>query len=206
MNIIAECGCNWDSIEQAKEMIRRSKEVGCFASKFQLFTHNEAENLPEHLYLSFDEAKELFDYGKYINQEVFFTCMYPEAVDMCEKIGVNYYKIRFKDNKNKEIFRKIVLTKKRYFISRIISKCYVWGIQLFCIPKYPARIQDYSYIPEEFNGVLDHTPNLQLLEKCLEDDQFNYFEKHMKLEGATPIENDWSVSFKELDEVLKKND
>jgi len=30
-----------------------------------------------------------------------------------------------------------------------------------------------------------------------------WFEKHVKLEGTKPLENEWSVSFQELEEMLK---
>ena len=37
--------------------------------------------------LTKEKAKELFDYGQSIGQEVFFTPMFPEAVEWCEEIS-----------------------------------------------------------------------------------------------------------------------
>ena len=214
IKIIAEIGCNFDSIDQAKEMIKRSKEVGCCFSKFQLFTSKEAQNLPEHLYLTFDQAKELFRYGKSIKQEVFFTPMYIKAIDICEQIGVSYYKIRYKDRYNLEIVRKILDTNKPFFISfdqddfhlaciNRFPKQMFEGMPLLCVPKYPASFEDYNGIITF--GYSDHTPDFRLL-KYAKNNNALWFEKHMKLEGTEPLEDKWSISFKELEEVLKKNE
>lgn len=204
MKIVAECGCNWDSIEQAKEMIKRSKEVGCWASKFQMFTKKEATNLPEHLYLSNDQARELFEYGKSIDQTVFFTPMY-DCIDFLEELGVEYYKIRQKDNCNWKLLNKILETKKMTFISegdwtmRNMPRPDNW-MPLYCVPKYPASFGDYDGFIAF--GYSDHTPDFRLFYYA-KHNQTLYLEKHMKLEGTKPLENDWSVSFKELEEVLK---
>ena len=220
IKIIAECGCNWDSIEQAKEMIRRSKEVGCFLSKFQLFTKKEAPNLPEHLYLTFEQAKDLFNYGKSIKQEVFFTPMYLEAVDFLEnELNVKYYKIRNKDLYNFELIKKAYSTTKPIFISLEYHTFHSYSsradlivcIKLGVVPKYPAKFEDYSFSFRHgymwaCEGLSDHTPDTNLLESCLWHGKYEYFEKHLKLEGTKPLEDKWSISFRELEEVLKKNE
>ena len=121
MKIIAECAINYNSMEEAKLMIKRSKEVGCWASKFQLFNESNITNPEIRDYcmermLDLDKAKMLFEYGKEIGQEVFFTPMY-DCIDFLEELGVNYYKIRCKDNKNFPLVKKCLNTKKKVFIS-----------------------------------------------------------------------------------------
>ena len=186
-------------------MIKRTKEVGCFASKFQLFTKEVAPNLSEHLYLTFDQATELFKYGKSIGQLVFFTPMY-DCIDFLEELGIEYYKVRQKDNCNWKLLNKIVETKKIAFISednwsmRKILRPDNW-IPLYCVSKYPASFEDYNNIITF--GYSDHTPDFKLLRYALSNGAL-WFEKHCKLEGTTPLEDKWSVSFKELEEVLKK--
>lgn len=211
MKIIAECGVNWKNLEEAKLMIRKSKEVGCWATKFQLYNEEVIRNhkyykFLKSIMLDFDIAKELFDYGKSINQEVFFSCMFPEAVDWCEDVGVKYYKIRFKDRNNFNIIDKIKDTCKPYFRS-VGYKEYNLGIDeisLFCIPKYPTTV--YDYIKEIwdilfYKGISDHTSTTELIYFALEHN-FEYFEKHVKLTEDC-IESAWSVTFEELAEVLK---
>jgi len=63
MKVIAECGVNWHGFDEAILMIKKAKEVGCWAAKFQLFTKEVAPNLPEHLYLQKMDAEVLFNYG-----------------------------------------------------------------------------------------------------------------------------------------------
>ena len=211
IKIIAECGVNYNSIEEAKEMIKRSKEVGCWASKFQLFTPEVAPNLPEHLYLSFDHARELFEYGKSIEHVVFFTPMYIEAIDFLETIDIEYYKVRYNDRWNPFLLSKIIKTNKPYFVSysyeelRDHADLYIRQYEfehmwpLFCVPKYPASFEDYKHLITY--GYSDHCPDLKLLEFAKFHNAL-WFEKHVKLEGTKPLENEWSVGFSELEEIL----
>jgi len=209
MKIIAECGVNWRSLEEAFLMIKKAKEVGCWAAKFQLFKPSQIDKkLPLDLYLTKEDAKLLFVYGKSIGQEVFFTPMFLEAVEWCEEIGVNYYKVRYKDRSNFNLINKIKDTLKPYF--RSINNDYSVGIDeipLFCIPKYPAKLIDYLFEgSNEYRGISDHTSDLELLKLFYEKyegwDNDRYFEKHVKLDDDC-IESDWSVTFEALAEVLK---
>jgi len=45
--IVAEIGVNWNGMKQAKQMIARSKSAGADAVKFQMFTKNEVEHIPQ---------------------------------------------------------------------------------------------------------------------------------------------------------------
>lgn len=208
MRVIAECGVNWRSFDEARLMIQKAKDAGCWAAKFQLFTKKEAPNLPEHLYLSHGQAEMLFDTGKHeVGIEVFFTPMFLEAVDWCEQIGVNYYKIRYTDRHNKKLLKKIRKTKKFTMISMNLEeikkkyKNFLWYLPLFCVPKYPADLYDY-YQGWLFDGYSDHTPDLTLLKDMFSMPWIKVFEKHVKLDENC-IESAWSVTFEQLKEVLK---
>lgn len=215
MKIIAEVGCNHTSMEEAYQFIKESKRLGLFATKFQLFSKEMAQSVkvPEYLSLSKVDAMELYDYGHCIGQEVFFTPMDVERVGWCENIGVNYIKVRHKDNSNRELYNSIKKTKKFTFIS-INEYNDLWqnfidykrGIFLYVIPKYPAKIEDYL-IPHKlihnYQGISDHTPDTRLLKLCKAFKEIEYFEIHVKLDNTEPLEDKWSVSFSELAEVLK---
>ena len=141
--------------------------------------------------------------------------MFLEAVDWCEEIGVNYYKIRYKDNQNKELIQKIIKTKKPFFISsnENIPKSYLDPlfypkqllknqINLLCIPSYPTKLKEYKKKNiAYYQGYSDHTENLKLL-KIILNKGMQYFEKHMKLNNTQPLEDAWSVSFAELEAIL----
>jgi len=209
MKVIAECGVNWKNIEEAMVMILKAEKVGCWAAKFQIFNEKVAPGLSKHLYLHREIVADLFEFGKNAGIEVFFTCMFPEAVDWCEDVGVNYYKIRYKDNENRGLISRVLMTDKPFFISA--DEVLNIGIEsrnmnpLFCRPIYPAHDVDYiapfSFY-EYFKGVSDHTPGTTLLKKGLEKD-IKYWEKHVKLDNNC-IESAWSITFEELEEVLKE--
>lgn len=223
MILILENAINWDTLEQAKEMIRKGKELTentgvKTMSKFQLFGPAQVVN-KEHLeycskrMLTFEQAKELFEYGNSIGQEVFFTCMAPEYVGWCEEIGVRYYKVRFYDRKNEQILQKIEDTKKEFFISmentdhlvhEYINK-YTNIKVLYCVPKYPAKKEDYPWWALSWNGISDHTPDLELYIENMNKKRntiFQYWERHVCLTKDTCLEREWASTFEELEEVL----
>lgn len=196
-------------------MIRQSKAVHAAFTKFQLYSWSEIKDDPglirdheQEIMLTRDTAKELFEYGKQINQKVFFTPMYLEAVDICEEIGVDLYKIRCADRHNITLIRKVLDTDKRIIMS--IDRQYEpSGLVLththridflLCVPKYPASVADYMLNKSTFNhfsGISDHTPNLELARQALKTHYDIIIEKHVKL-NDTCIEKNWSVSFSEL--------
>lgn len=218
IKIIAECGCNWTSLEEAKLMIQECKKYDLDLVKFQLFDERVIKESDHYKFLktiqlSFEDAKELFEYGKSINQDVFFTPMYPEAVDMCEKIGVNYYKIRFDDRFELEMGSKIHETNKCTFISEMTS---IYRLNrhnphyLKVVPKYPARIWDYIQVIEPhffklYDGMSDHTPDLTFLQITLPEikEKEFWWEKHVKIHEDC-LESDWSVKISELGKVIQK--
>ena len=79
--LVAECGLNWDNLEQAKEMIELAKEADFDLCKFQLYnadvirscTNQEMRyKLIEHK-LHPGHAGALFRHGRKHKIEVFFT-------------------------------------------------------------------------------------------------------------------------------------
>lgn len=195
MRIICEPAANWEGdLDKAKEFISESKRLGLWAIKFQLYDEHVMQG-PYYDYLKksqldYGMAKELFEYGKSIDQEVFFTVMYEEAVDICERIEVNYYKIRYNDSpenferpssKKHILLKKVIETNKPYFTSRKSYCIYSRGkaLLLLCVPHYPANIIDYLFTDldsysryRKFHGISDHTNNLTL---------FCYLRDHEKL-------------------------
>jgi len=232
MILILENAINYDTLEEAKLMIQKgrllTKKTGVRTlSKFQLFNEGNIVN-PEHKeyclkrMLSKEDARELVEYGKSIRQEVFFTVDFPEAVDWCEEIGVNYYKIRFYDNANEHLIRKVVETGKPFFISVYPygSGGLIWKNQILlnCIPKYPAKRKDYTVWGEmgligHGHGVSDHVSDLSLytwfttsnLYEMLKHYDY-YWERHVCLNGRKEmcLEREWCSMFEELEEVLSK--
>jgi sialic acid synthase SpsE len=177
------------------------RDIGIHLIKFQLFTKDQVKDLPEYLpkVLKEGDAQYLFDKGKELGVDVFFSVCYPEAVDICERIGVKYYKIRYKDRHNKEILDKIPKTKTTFISApfRAPSKNRVY---LYCIPSYPADITDYI-LYKGFEGISDHTSGLMLYKVVNSTFPVEYFEMHVK-EDDNCLESKWSKKISDLAEVI----
>lgn len=205
--VIAECGVNFSSISEAKLMIKKAKEAGADYAKFQLFNEQQRSD-PREVVLTKEEAKELFEYGKEIGQKVFFTPMFLEAVYWLGEIGATeLIKIRYFDRYEYSIIEKALKTAKRvimsidksYRISPDLIKQNILKIDfLWCIPKYPAMDNDYSFKCIDFDffsGISDHTKGLNVAKRML-NCHGRLLEKHIMLEGTHPIEEEWSCTFR----------
>ena len=128
-----------------------------------------------------------------------------------EKIGVNYYKVRYFDRNNLTIYRKLKKTKDNLiFVScqdphdtifYSMAKYQKRVKFLYVVPTYPALYKEYSPLKLKFHGISDHTSDFELYKNALEW-KMEYFEMHMK-QNDDCIEAPWSKSFEELKEVLK---
>lgn len=221
MEIIAEMGVNWKFREQAIYMMGRAFVLGIKHVKFQMW---KPEQIPEKLkelrsmYVDEKLATELFEVGKQYGQEVFFSVFYPEAVEICEKIGVNFYKVRFDDRNDYQLYKRLKKTNKTIFVSCQDPKdtayfnltTYQKRVKfLYCVPRYPAKLGDYSFSirydhNKKFQGISDHTSDLMLLKMSIYHpiSKYDWFELHVKLNDDC-FEHAWSKSFDQLTEVLK---
>jgi sialic acid synthase SpsE len=221
MQIIGECGCNWKDIAEAKEMIKNLRMIGVEFAKFQLFSPKYAQDnkIPEYLSVSFGEMKELIDYGLSIQQKVFFTPFDVERIGWLQKVKVPMLKIRHADRFNLAMIKYLIeivndyrpmlvfsLSEapqfyKEYLVRQLgadVTK--IMFVVLFCVPKYPAKIDDYIKNDMfHLRAVSDHTPDLQLM-RLAKRLGFGLFEKHVKL-SENCLEKDWSVFIGELASV-----
>jgi len=174
--VVAEIGVNWDGdFELAKEMIKKAKEAGCDAVKFQAYQEEIVKDHPEKTRLvksaiSKNNVETINEIAQSIGIEWFCTPMYLEAVDFLEPF-VKRFKIREMDsrillqNKSSELFDKIYKTNKEIIISSESSpkNCKYFSDPrvkwLYCVPKYPCSLADldFSYI-KDFNGYSNHCP------------------------------------------------
>lgn len=222
--IIAEAGLNHNgSLSMGKQLIDAAKETGCDAVKFQTFTASGriskkvksvkyAETIIgleetmfgmfDRLEMSFEEQKELFDYAREKEIEVFSTPFDFKSVDFLESLGVNVYKIASMDLVNLPLIRYVAKTKKPIILScgmsnlgqieEAVEVMVQSGnpnlILLHCNSSYPAA-------PEEMN--LNAIPTLK---KCfnipvgLSDHTIGLFVSHTALAiGANIIERHFTL-------------
>lgn len=215
--IICEIGQNFcGQIPLAKDLIRLAKLGGADLCKFQLYDHNELyKDHPEipNVELSFKQAKMLFEYGKEVGIEVFFSVFDVERVEWCEEIGVRRYKIACSQNDNKRLlgylkgteFPVIVSMDSSSFRTPEINGCN-WHY-LFCVSKYPAEVKDYlCYNSPEYRcfyeGISDHTIGIDASKIALARGA-QIIEKHFCFNHSTGIDAPWSMDVDELRELVR---
>ena len=213
--IIAEFGVNWKSIHEFEDMVVLARALGIKHVKMQMW---KKEQIPERLkelrkmYIGPGRAKYCFKFAKKHGIELFYSVFYPEAIDICEKIGVNFYKVRYQDRNDYPLYKRLKKTNKTIFVSCSDPKDTAYfnlaNYQkrvnfLYCVPRYPAKFEDY--VPPDrhgFQGISDHTSDLELFKIYNLGISLNrWFEMHVKM-GNDCFESAWSKSFKQLKEVL----
>jgi len=199
MNIIAECGVNFDNISQAFAMIEKSKESGCAYTKFQLYDESVIKDSPLQAKLR--------------------KRMITRDVDWIEDLGCKLIKIRYNDRQNIELINRALDVGVPVMIS--IDRQYTAFYKdrsiklLYCVPKYPAAPEDYQFAPEDFStgayhgapifsGVSDHTKGVEILGRAKACGA-EFCECHAMIEGTQPIEAAWSKTFEELREWIAVN-
>jgi len=219
--VIAEIGVNWDGdFDIAKDMMKKAKEFGCNAVKFQAFKHQMVKEHPERERLeksaiSESNIKQIDNIAKTVGIEWFCTPMYPEAVDFLEPY-VERFKIRFSDgldiveNKDSPILNAILTTKKKIIISSqknpTASKYYddkrvSW---LYCVPNYPTSLEDLNFTNAQmFDGYSNHCPEIiaPLTASIL---GMEIIEVHVTLDKKSDfIDNVVSLDYEQLRQLVK---
>jgi len=174
VKVIAECGVNFNSLEQAFEMIEKSKEAGCAYTKFQLYDESVIKDSPlqadlRKRMITRQVAELLVEEGEADGQPVIFTPMFLEAVDWIAEMGCPLIKIRLKDHANVEIGTRAQATGIPILTS--ISSSYINDYLtmhpetthsyndeqqqirfLYCVGSYPAHPDTYRFLPSDFIG------------------------------------------------------
>ena len=178
--IIAEIASNWEGdLKIAKEIIKKSKEAGADAVKFQMWRARDLYSESHPLWkfikkseLKFEVVKKLKKICDNYNIEFFCSAFYPEAIDFLESIKVKRYKIASRTCLLKDPFSLETLiskskTKKPVIISmgmggdkkrikRIFSKNK--PIFCYCISEYPTDFKKIKWNEAvKFDGFSDHT-------------------------------------------------
>lgn len=176
--IVAEIGVNWNGDAILLEnMIENAKKAGCNAVKFQSFDEKIVKDHPQSSHLlkssvSKSNIELINSIAKKNNIEWFSTPMYSEAVEILDPY-VEKFKIRFTDgenllkNKTSDLFKKILETGKKVFVSTEINpkNCKFYDNQsikwLYVIPKYPCNFTDLNFENiSDFDGYSNHCPKI----------------------------------------------
>jgi len=210
MELIAEFGVNWNTIADFQSMVVLCKDLGINIIKMQMFRKDQAPDEVKKMYIGRGRAKYFFKFAKGHGIDLFFTCMYPEAVDICENLGVKYHKVRYVDNKNLILYRKLKKLKQILFVScDDLNDTIFYNLSryqkrvklLYCVPRYPVSIKDYLPLNLKFHGISDHTKDLELYRHALEW-KMEYFEMHVCMNKKEAYEGEWSKTLLQLKEEM----
>jgi len=206
--IIAEISQNFCNIREAEELIRLAKENGADLAKAQLFDSVEIYGEPTPAELSFNQARRLFDFGREIGIEVFFSVCDIERVKWCEEIGVKRYKISC-GTRDKQVLEAVRTTFKPVIISSN-NDIFFWkgASWLYCVSEYPAPIEHikmpYFNFPlwNKWQGFSDHTIGLDASKIALARGA-QIIEKHFCIDHKTGVDAEWSMTPDELKELKR---
>jgi len=177
-------------------------DAGAGLVKFQLYDSMKLYGEPGHNELSFEQAKELFDFGKANGIEVFFSVFDTERVKWCEKIGVKRFKIAARWNQDKELRSSVLATRRPFYISvepGQTIKPYAMQHILRCVSKYPAELKELHL--SRFYGFSDHTIGLDAAKIAIALGM-NPIEKHFCIDHQTGVDAPWSMDKDELKELV----
>ena len=246
--IIAELSANHGGkIEIAKETIKAAKDIGANAIKLQTYTadtltlnsHNEdfiikggtlwdnktLYELYQEAYLPWEWHKELFDYARSIDIDIFSTPFDKSAVDFLEQFNPSAYKIASFEITDYELIRYTASKGKPIIISTGIATideiqdavdiCRSIGnndiILLKCTSSYPAALEDANLltIPNlaqtfgVISGFSDHTLGITapIVATTL---GARVIEKHFILDKSIGgADANFSLDKKEFEEMVK---
>ena len=215
--LIAELGINHSgNMELAKRMIRAAKEGGADLVKAQLYNAEDDKGKPHYeaakqAQLTFDQAKELFEYARSIGIEMFFSVFGVEYVQWCEAIGVKRYKIAACQALEFQLQATILETDKpiiwsvpRGILTQHDGLKYPPRIRyLYCILDYPTPLE-HILLPDfsKVDGWSDHTIGMDCAKIALARGA-RIIEKHFCLDKSTCYEGLWSMEPDELRELKR---
>ena len=224
--IIAEIASNWEGdLRVAKEIIKKSKEAGADAVKFQMWRAKDLYSETHPLWkfikkseLKFDVVKKLKKISDDLDIEFFCSAFYPEAVDFLESIKVKRYKIAsrtclLKDPFSLETLNRKSKTRKPVIISmgmggnrKNIEKIFSKNKPVFCycISEYPTDFKKIKWNDAvKFDGFSDHTLGItapivfSILKKQMKAKKI-IIEKHIKLPNSKGPDASSSIDTNEL--------
>jgi sialic acid synthase SpsE len=159
--IVADLGINANgNVELAKQMIDLAVASGVDAIKMQVYNSEKLHGVNSPVYKDAKRGEFSYDHfrvlAEYCPIDWFASAFDDMAVDLLEDIGVKRHKIASRMLTNFALLNKINKTKKPVFLSTgnhdtgaiekalsILKDCKV--TLLYCVPKYPTKIQDLNF-------------------------------------------------------------
>ena len=245
--VVAEMSANHSgSIKNAFKIIKEAKDAGADAIKIQSYEpdtitlntnstdflidkkspwadYKNLWNLYDIAKTPFNWHKDLFDYAKSINIEIFSTPFDETSVDLLEQLNAPAYKIASPEIINIPLLKKVALTKKPIIIST--GACSSEEIDvametlkgsgatkiiiLKCTSAYPSPLEEMniktmSYYKEKYNtlvGLSDHSIGTTA-SICSVALGASLIEKHFKISDVSSVDSFFSINKNEFKELI----
>ena len=154
-------------LEIAEQMILQSKLYGANAVKVQLYEEDQFGIERSYLSMKYEELKSLKSYADSLKIPLFATPFTSERLKWCLDLNLKYLKVAARMHKEMPDLTKEILEENITTFVSIPSDMdensitiYENAIYLYCIVKYPTRIDEVS-IPNFknsiFKGISDHS-------------------------------------------------
>lgn len=155
------------SIEVAEQMILQSKLAGAEAVKVQLYEATQFGAERAYLELSYDGLKHLKAYADHLRIDLFATPFTMERLEWCVDLKLPFLKVAARMHREspdlvnaimKQQIPTFVSVPEDYDLSEL--KKYDHATYLYCILKYPTRLDESSFPDFEnsiFSGISDHS-------------------------------------------------
>lgn len=245
--VVAEMSANHSGyIKNAFKIIKEAKDAGADAIKIQSYEpdtitlnsnstdflidkkspwadYKNLWNLYDIAKTPFNWHKDLFDYAKSINIDIFSTPFDETSVDLLEHLNVPAYKIASPEIINIPLLKKVALTKKPIIISTGACNSEELDVAmetlrgngafkiiiLKCTSAYPSPLEEMnirtmSYYKEKYNtlvGLSDHSlgPTASICSVAL---GASLIEKHYKLTDVKSVDSFFSIDKNEFKELI----
>lgn len=232
MNVIAEVGSCWKSINDCHESISLAKLSGAHFVKFQLFTPNslygpnekfDISQLGVSPYLHPHWLPHLAQQARHAGIEFMCTAFSPREYELVNQ-EVNYHKIASAEMTDINILKKVNSFRKPVFLStggssieeiksalEYLKDCDV--TVMYCVADYPAKLIDFNYfkrmqfeIGEDYDfGYSDHSNDMLNIPVLAKSAGASVIEKHVNFCNTVDT-NDagHSCSFNEFGLMMKR--
>ena len=228
--IVAEIASNWEgNLSTAKKIIRKSKQAGADAVKFQMWRAVDLYSTKHPLWkfikkseLTFSKARKFKKICDDIGIEFFCSAFYPEAVNFLKSINVKRYKIasrtcllndpfsldtlKAKAQTGKPVIISMGMGGNKKQMEKIFSKNK--PVFCYCISEYPTPFKKIDWPKAvKFDGFSDHTLGITapliyaILKKQQKADKI-IIEKHVKLPNSKGPDASSSIDTDELAKMI----
>jgi sialic acid synthase SpsE len=209
----------------ACDLIDLARKNGADMVKFQLFDTEKIDYWPtpeikqeaKDTEVTFDQARNLYQYGEETGIEVFFSVFDTERVQWCEDIGVKRYKISCSMRTNGNLIGAIVKTGKPIIITlpAVITKSPMTTLYTAnrqsekhhgLLPVYGVSISDCHFkdivFGRDYDGFSDHSIGLDASKIAIARGA-KVIEKHFSIDHETGMDAKWSMNPEELRELRR---